>query len=123
MYDNRTQQPALDPSFGEAAWGARVGAVVGPVQSQFGFHLILLLNKRYQPLPEVSSMIREGLSAAAGQRALNTFLPGALQAAKIVVNPRYGDWSPVAAAIVEHSSFVPPAVDPNVPNGYPDTPR
>jgi foldase protein PrsA len=36
---------AMVPAFEEAAFGAEVGDVVGPVETQFGFHLIMVNDK------------------------------------------------------------------------------
>ena len=51
--------------FEDAAFGAQVGALVGPVKTQFGYHLIEVLDKRAagaQPFEEVREMIRQRLS-------------------------------------------------------------
>ena len=50
------------PAFAEAAFGARTGATVGPVQTQFGWHLIEVVDRRDQvPLPEATADIRAEL--------------------------------------------------------------
>lgn len=50
------------PEFEEAAFGAKAGAVVGPVKSQFGWHLIEVTGKRDAvPLDDVRDGIRAKL--------------------------------------------------------------
>ncbi len=50
------------PEFEEAAFGAKPGAVVGPVKSQFGWHLIEVTGKRDSvPLDDVKDGIRAKL--------------------------------------------------------------
>lgn len=39
------------PEFGEAAFAATIGKVTDPVKSQFGWHIILVEEKRERPLP------------------------------------------------------------------------
>lgn len=61
------------PAFEEAAFGAEPGELVGPVQTQFGYHLIEVLEKREErqrSLDEVRELIRNRLRATtAGDRA------------------------------------------------------
>lgn len=50
--------------FDEAAWGAQVGALVGPVKSDFGYHLIQVLDKQasgVQPFEQVQAALRSRL--------------------------------------------------------------
>jgi peptidyl-prolyl cis-trans isomerase C len=60
------------PAFSEAAFGAEVGEVVGPVKTQFGFHLIRVDEKRDQPpLSEEGPLIRAELESESMQRQLS----------------------------------------------------
>ncbi|HEX7021868.1 MAG TPA: peptidylprolyl isomerase [Trueperaceae bacterium] len=52
------------PPFEEAAFGAKEGVVVGPVQSQFGYHLILVYDHKEAgtvPLEQVKGQIKSQL--------------------------------------------------------------
>lgn len=54
------------PPFEEAAFGAAVGAVVGPVRTQFGYHLIQVQEKRAaasSPFEEVRQAVRARFAA------------------------------------------------------------
>ena len=54
------------PAFEEAAFGAEPGTLVGPIKSDFGWHLIQVLEKRpagTQPFEQVRPMIAQRLSA------------------------------------------------------------
>ncbi|MDX1630247.1 MAG: peptidyl-prolyl cis-trans isomerase [Thermoanaerobaculia bacterium] len=61
------------PAFEEAAFGAEPGELVGPVETQFGYHLIEVQEKREErlrSLDEVRELIRNRLRATtAGERA------------------------------------------------------
>lgn len=53
------------PEFEEAAWNAEEGEVVGPVETEFGYHLIKVTETRpaeTAPLEEVKPQIREQLA-------------------------------------------------------------
>lgn len=42
------KQGQMVPEFEKAAFGAEIGAVVGPVKTQFGFHLIKVIDKKME---------------------------------------------------------------------------
>lgn len=82
------------PEFEDALFEADEGEVVGPVESQFGFHVIQRLDK--PELAEVEEEIRtqlEQLSMQEGQMAFQQFINEQMQAAEIEVDPHYGTWS------------------------------
>jgi parvulin-like peptidyl-prolyl isomerase len=82
------------PEFASAAATAEIGKVTEPVQSQFGFHLILV-ESRTDPTPLAD--VREQLAAQLEeQRAGSLFeewLVRVVEAAQVEVDPEYGSWS------------------------------
>ena len=97
----------LDQSFANAAWNAPVGKLTGPVRSAFGYHIIVTLEKRYQPLAEVSAQIKASLAQQVGTRAITDFVTTLVKKSKIKINPRYGDWDAATQSIVAHQFFRP----------------
>jgi parvulin-like peptidyl-prolyl isomerase len=76
----------LDPDFVAAALALRPGEISGPVHTQFGWHVIMLVSADVQPLDQV----RDQLSGSLGGQAFTTWLGKRLGSAEIDVNPKYG---------------------------------
>jgi peptidyl-prolyl cis-trans isomerase C len=65
------------PNFEEAVFGAEQGEIVGPVETEFGYHVIEVTDVREeatQPLSEVEAEIREQLTTDAQAQEFTTWL-------------------------------------------------
>lgn len=123
----------MDPAFSEAAFTAEKGAIVGPVSTRFGFHLIQVEDKRdARPLDEV----REEIAASLRQDAIQAMLSG-LQAELTMQRPgqdpvkatpapdmKGGKAMPTAIRRPEGSmppGSAPPGATPSAPGAAPTT--
>jgi parvulin-like peptidyl-prolyl isomerase len=81
------------PEFEEAVDDATIGEVTDPVQSEFGFHLILVRERRVPAFEEVGDQVEAQLVQQAND-AINAFLLEVIcdEDADVSVNPRYGEW-------------------------------
>ncbi len=85
----------LVAEFEEAAFDAEVGELVGPVETEFGFHLIEVTGQTpAQTLEEAAPEIREELQQGQQGQQLEAELRERTQAAEVEVNPRFGTWDP-----------------------------
>ncbi len=80
-------ESALDATFFEAAAAAVPGEPVGPVQTQFGWHIILA-----RPYDEVASAV----DTAVGQQLFDEHMA----TIAIEVDPRYGRWDSDERSVV-----------------------
>jgi foldase protein PrsA len=81
----------LVPEFEEAAGKLELGEVSDPVQSEFGFHIIRVTDRRLQPFEEVRDQIAEELSGAEAEEAFQDLVVQAYKEADVRVNSRYGE--------------------------------
>ena len=78
------------PPIEEAVSQLPIGTVSPPVQSEIGWHLILVTDRRAIPFEEVSDAIADQLAGEAKDEAWTEWLTEAYDEADIEVNPRYG---------------------------------
>lgn len=76
----------LDPTFVATALALKPGEISQPVQTQFGWHVIQLVETQTPPLEQV----REQLELQLSSQAFNTWLLDQLKTADITVDPKYG---------------------------------
>lgn len=76
------------PAFAEAAYNAPLGEVAGPVQSDFGFHLILVESKEEPSLEQLKEEINQGRVAD----LVDAWIVDEVETADITVDPQYGTW-------------------------------
>lgn len=114
------------PEFSEAVFAADAGDVVGPVQTQFGFHVIEVLEVIEAPaLADVEDEIRAELEAGAPARAAGEWLEQRYAEAEITVNPRFGQWDPAQTRVVPAAPLgeTTPGDAPATPGDVPATPQ
>jgi parvulin-like peptidyl-prolyl isomerase len=90
------------PEFEEAVWDGPIGEVQGPIQTTFGYHVILVDSRGEQTFESVEADIRAFLESPAsrdGQQLLNLWLQQAIADADVQVNSRYGEWDAASQSI------------------------
>jgi peptidyl-prolyl cis-trans isomerase C len=90
----------LDQDFVRAALALEPGEISAPVHTQFGWHVIRLVDANVRPFASARASIEGQLS----QQAFNDWFDRAMRAATIEVNPRYGRWDASIPGVVPITS-------------------
>lgn len=99
--------------FLEAAMTQPVGVPGPPVQTEFGYHVLLVRERTPQTFEEAAQSAQLAVDAAA-DAAFGEFFRPALAGAAIEVDPRYGTWDPTQAEITR------PVEEPTTPTTLPE---
>ena len=83
----------LVPEFERAAFAAEVGEIVGPVQTEFGWHVIKVTAHTAPTLDEVADEVRAELTEQRRTEAQAAFRREHFADADVRVNPRLGRWN------------------------------
>lgn len=86
--------------FRQATLDIPVGQIGGPVQTQFGFHIIYVIDRTVLPFNEV----RDQLLREVGEESFTKWLLERIRTADILVNPRYGALDERTGDVVERRS-------------------
>ena len=85
------------PAFEQAAFGARVGRIVGPIETRFGYHVIEVLDHeraRTDSFEAILPRLRSELGAEARHRALERAMETWRQEVPIAMGPGYAHLDP-----------------------------
>jgi hypothetical protein len=102
------------PEFDQAAFSLPLNTVSDPVQTQFGFHVLLVRERRTQPFEQARTQAKTLLNSQS-QDAFRTFLDKAARQAKVKVDPRFGRYVVAEGGAPE----VVPPTKPNAPDRRP----
>jgi foldase protein PrsA len=92
--------------FADAVANAKPGTIIGPIQTQYGWHVIWVKSVKTQSLDQVKTQLQQQLAGT----AFNSWLTKQASAASIKVNPRYGTFDKSTGRVVAVNSTTPSPV-------------
>ena len=110
-----TPAAGLVPEFVDAVLKASPGDIIGPVKTQFGWHVIYVVDVKTTSFEEAKDQLINNQS----QQIFQEWLMGRLKDSEIEINPRYGRLDQATGQIVPITSTAatPSAIPPASPAG------
>lgn len=90
----------LDPDYVEPLRDAEPGDIVGPVETQFGFHVIRFDGFQTRSFEDVKDELREELAGGRSEEGYRSFIADLLERSEVEINSRFGRWDRTTAAIL-----------------------
>jgi parvulin-like peptidyl-prolyl isomerase len=103
---------SLVPEYSQAVAAMEPGEISDPVQSQFGFHIIKLVDRRVAPFEDVRGQIEQQLTGNVAEEEWQKFIRKAYRDAGIEVNSRFGELDIESQLIVNASAESVPGGEP-----------
>ena len=121
----QTGQPFFVPEFTEAAFGAKEGEVVGPVETEFGYHLIEVTDIKPEgetPFEEVAPQIEEQIKAEQQAGEFQAWVQGQLKERNVKYLPGYDPNAPAEAPLGAPEGAAPEGAAPPPENAPEEAP-
>ena len=90
------QRGVFVPPFDEAVWSARVGVVLAPVESEFGFHVIEVTSIDTTTAADLTPDERRRIAGADLEEVILTAFGGAA----VTIDPTVGTWDPASGTVL-----------------------
>lgn len=87
-------------TFEDAIWLNEVGDIVGPIETQAGFHVVRIDEEETRTLEDVREQLSEQIRGQRFDEALGNLEARLNQEADVVVDARFGSWDELAGAVV-----------------------
>jgi parvulin-like peptidyl-prolyl isomerase len=97
------------PEFDRVVWSLALHTVSAPVKTEFGHHLIEVMERRVTSFAQARDRLRSQLEQQKRDDAFQTYLQGVVAKASIEINPRYGTLDVGAFQIVDVPFFSSPS--------------
>lgn len=109
--------------FENAIFSGKVGTIVGPVKTQFGYHIIKIIEHKKTTFEQAKADLKTQALAQQQSDALEKALADEAKKEKVTVSPRFGKWDEVQSQVVAgDTGLSSPAASPSAPADATDAP-
>jgi foldase protein PrsA len=84
---------AYVPEFAQATLDAPIGEVYGPVQTDYGYHVLIVDSRDVPTFDDLKPQLEEQVKQDKISQLFTDWLTGKLDAASIEIDPKYGAWA------------------------------
>lgn len=81
------------PEFADATVEAEIGVPFGPLQTEFGWHVILVESREEPVFADLEAAIRDSLEVSQGNQLYTDWIIGILRDADVSIAETYGSWT------------------------------
>ncbi len=81
------------PEFADATLSAEVGVPFGPVETTYGWHVILVSDRSVATFEETRGTLEQDIMASESNQRWTEWLTGVLAEADVSIDPEYGTWT------------------------------
>lgn len=110
------------PEFEDYIWSAPLDELSDPIQTDFGWHLIIVTERESLTLEDAADGLRSELESSQRAQVVQARFREAIDAADVVVDSRIGRWDPVETAVVPLEELTPDPAAPTAPGLPTDLP-
>ncbi len=81
------------PTFGQATLDAEIGEPFGPVQTEFGWHIILVNDRTVPELADLEAELTDSVATIKASQELTEWYTDAVASADVTVDEEFGTWA------------------------------
>ena len=109
-YDHQPRGQYVE-EFDDAVWESEIGELVGPVETQFGFHVIEVLEEQLDEFEDVRDELEQELTGGEAQQTFQAMVEMAFAEADVEVDSAYGEWDASMGAVTDVDRLEPEQFD------------
>ena len=105
-YDHQPRGQYVE-AFDEAVWTSEVGDLVGPVETEFGYHVIEVTDEEAAEFEDVRDELEQELTSGSAEQSFQAMVEQTIAEADVEVDSTYGRWDASQGMVVDAERLEP----------------